>query len=107
MPRAIRVHRHGGPEVLTWEEVAVGEPGPGEIRVRNSFIGVNFVDTYHRSGLYKLPLPFTPGSEGAGVVEAVGPDVADLRPGDRIAYGTGPVGAYAEVRIMPAERAVS
>jgi NADPH:quinone reductase len=106
MPNAIRVHRHGGPEVLTWEEVAVGEPGPGEIRVRNSFIGVNFVDTYHCSGLYKLPLPFTPGSEGAGVVEAVGPDVADLRPGDRIAYGTGPVGAYAEVRVMPADRAV-
>jgi NADPH2:quinone reductase len=106
MPNAIRVHRHGGPEVLTWGEVPVGEPGPGEIRVRHRFIGLNFVDTYHRSGLYKLPLPFTPGSEGAGVVEAVGPGVTDLAVGDRIAYATGPVGAYAEVRLLPAERAV-
>ncbi len=106
MPNAIRVHRHGGPEVLTWEEVPVGEPGPGEIRVRHRFIGVNFVDTYQRSGLYKVPLPFTPGSEGAGVVEAVGPGVTDLAVGDRIAYATGPVGSYAEVRLLPADRAV-
>jgi NADPH:quinone reductase len=106
MPKAIRVHRHGGPEVLSWEDVAVGDPGPGEIRVRHTFIGLNFVDTYHRTGLYKLPLPFTPGSEAAGVVEAVGSDVTDLRAGDRIAYGTGHGGADAEVRLMPAERAI-
>jgi NADPH2:quinone reductase len=92
--------------VLSWEEIAVGDPGPGEIRVRHSFVGVNFVDTYHRTGLYKLPLPFVPGSEAAGVVEAVGPEVSELRAGDRIAYATGPVGAYAEVRLLPAERAV-
>jgi NADPH:quinone reductase len=106
MPRAIRVHRHGGPEVLSWEEVAVGDPGPGELRVRHSFVGVNFIDVYHRTGFYKLPLPFVPGSEAAGVVEAVGAEVSDVRAGDRIAYGTGPVGAYAEVRLLPAERAV-
>ena len=106
MPKAIRVHAHGGPEVLSWEEVPVGNPGPGEARVRHTVVGLNFVDTYHRTGLYPVPLPFTPGQEAAGVVDAVGPDVTDLAVGDRVAYGTGPVGAYAELRVMPAERLV-
>jgi NADPH2:quinone reductase len=106
MPKAIRVHATGGPEVLSWEEVSVGEPGPGEARVRHTAIGLNFIDTYHRAGLYKLPLPFTPGQEAAGVVEAVGPGVTDVKAGDRVAYGTGPVGAYAQVRVMEAARLV-
>jgi NADPH2:quinone reductase len=106
MPKAIRVHATGGPEVLSWEEVPVGDLGPGEARVRHTAIGLNFVDTYHRSGLYKLPLPFTPGQEGAGVVEAVGPGVTDVKAGDRVAYGTGPVGAYSQVRVMEAARLV-
>jgi NADPH2:quinone reductase len=106
MPKAIRVHATGGPEVLSWEEVTVGEPGPGEARVRHTVIGLNFIDTYHRTGLYKLPLPFTPGQEAAGVVEAVGPDVDDIAVGDRVAYGTGAVGAYAQVRVMEAARLV-
>jgi NADPH2:quinone reductase len=105
--KAIRVHQTGGPEVLRWEDVAVGEPGPGEARVRHTAVGLNFVDVYYRSGLYKAPsLPFTPGSEAAGVVEAVGPDVADLRPGTRVAYGSAPLGSYAEVRLVPADRVV-
>jgi NADPH2:quinone reductase len=106
MPKAIRVHAHGGPEVLSWEEVAVGEPGPGEARVRHTVIGLNFIDTYQRAGLYKVPLPFTPGQEGAGVVEAVGPDVTALKVGERVAYGTGAPGAYAESRVMDASRLV-
>jgi NADPH2:quinone reductase len=106
MPKAIRVHATGGPEVLTWEEVPAVDPGPGEARVRHTAIGLNFIDTYHRTGLYKLPLPFTPGQEGAGVIEAVGPGVVDLRPGDSVAYAGGAVGAYAQVRIVPADRLV-
>jgi NADPH2:quinone reductase len=106
MPKAIRVHAVGGPEVLSWEDVTVGDPGPGEARVRHTVIGLNFIDTYHRSGLYKLPLPFTPGQEAAGVVEAVGPDVTDLAVGDRVAYGTGAPGAYAQVRLIEAARLV-
>jgi NADPH2:quinone reductase len=106
MPKAIRVHAPGGPEVLSWEEVAVGEPGPGEVRVRHTVIGLNFIDTYHRSGLYKLPLPFTPGQEAAGVVDAVGPGVTTVAAGDRVAYGTGSVGAYSQLRVMPADRLV-
>jgi NADPH2:quinone reductase len=106
MTSAIRVHRTGGPEVLSWEEVNVPAPGAGEILVRHRFVGVNFIDTYHRGGLYKLPLPFTPGQEAAGVVEAVGPGVTDFRAGDRVACCTGPVGTYAEARVMAAERAV-
>src|SRR6185436_15659417 len=105
MPKAIRVHATGGPEVLSWEEVPVGQPGPGEALVRHTAIGLNFVDTYHRTGLYKVPLPFTPGQEAAGVVEAVGPGV-DLKVGERVAYGTGPVGAYTEVRVLEAARLV-
>jgi len=105
--KAIRVHQPGGPEALRWEDVTVGDPGPGEARVRHSAVGLNFVDVYYRSGLYKAPsLPFTPGSEAAGVVEAVGPGVTDLRPGMRVAYGSAPLGSYAEARLVPADRAV-
>ena len=101
MAHAIRIHAPGGPEVLRYEEVAVGAPGPGEARVRHTAIGVNYLDTYHRSGLYKLPLPSGIGSEAAGVVEAVGPNVDWVKPGDRVAYAAGPVGAYATERIVP------
>ena len=106
MPNAIRIHQTGGPEVLQWESVAVGEPGPGEARVRHTAIGLNYIDTYFRSGLYKLPLPSGIGVEGAGVVEAVGPGVTDISKGDRVAYGGHPPGSYAEVRVMPADKLV-
>ncbi|HEX3169278.1 MAG TPA: alcohol dehydrogenase catalytic domain-containing protein, partial [Burkholderiales bacterium] len=106
MPNAIRFHKNGGPEVLQWENVEVGEPGAGEARVRHTAIGVNYIDTYHRSGLYKLALPSGLGTEGAGIVEAIGPGVTDVRPGDRVAYSGGPLGAYSEVRVMPADRLV-
>ena len=105
MPKAIRIHQTGGPEVLRLEDVAVGEPGPGEARVRNAAIGVNFVDIYHRSGLYPLPLPTGLGVDAAGVVEAVGPGVAHVRAGDRVAY-MGPPGSYSESRLIPADRLV-
>lgn len=104
---AIRFHETGGPEVLRWEAVEIGEPGPGEVRLRHGAVGLNFIDTYHRSGLYPVAaLPSGLGQEGAGVVEAVGEGVTELAPGDRVAYGTGPLGAYAERRIMPAEKLV-
>jgi len=106
MPNAIRFHQTGGPEVLQWESVAVGEPGPGEARVRHAAVGLNYIDTYHRSGLYKLPLPSGIGLEGVGVVEAVGPGVTDIGKGDRVGYSGGPPGAYAEVRVMPADKLV-
>jgi NADPH:quinone reductase len=105
MPHAIRVHEVGGPEVLKWEEVELGEPGPGQVRLRQEAAGLNFIDVYHRTGLYPQPLPFTPGVEGAGIVEAVAPDVTDLKAGDRVAYA-GPVGGYAEVRLIDADRLV-
>jgi NADPH2:quinone reductase len=105
MPHAIRVHQVGGPEVLKWEPVEIGEPGPGQVRLAQEAAGLNFIDVYHRRGLYKQELPFTPGVAGAGVVEAVGADVTDLLPGDRVAYG-GPVGAYAEARLIAAEKVV-
>ncbi|ESQ78527.1 quinone oxidoreductase [Asticcacaulis sp. YBE204] len=105
MTQAIRVHRHGGPEVLTWETVEVGAPGPGEVRLRHTAIGVNFIDTYFRSGLYKADLPFTPGNEGAGIIEAVGEGVMDMRPGDRVVY-VGSPGSYARARIMSADKLV-
>ena len=104
---AIRAHETGGPEVMRWEEVEVGDPGPGQIRVRHSFVGLNYIDAYHRSGLYPIAeSPFTPGLEGAGAVEAVGDGVADLAVGDRIAYAAPPMGAYAEVRLMTAANVV-
>lgn len=105
MPHAIRVHHTGGPEVLQWEEVEVGEPGPGQVRIRQEAAGLNFIDVYHRTGLYAQPMPFTPGVEGAGIVEAIGPDVTGVRLGDRVAYA-GPIGGYAEERLIPAERLV-
>ena len=106
MPHAIRIHAPGGPDVMQWEEVAVGEPGPGEARVRHTAVGVNYIDTYHRGGLYKLPLPAGIGSEAAGIVEAVGSGVTWVKAGDRVAYCGGAVGSYSEVRVMPAERLV-
>ena len=106
MPNAIRIHANGGPEVMQWEAVAVGDPGPGEARVRHTAIGVNYIDTYHRSGLYKLPLPAGLGAEAAGAVEAVGAGVDWVKPGDRVAYSGGPLGAYSEMRVMPADRLV-
>lgn len=106
MPHAIRIHAPGGPEVLTFEEVTVGAPGPGEARVRHTAIGLNYIDTYHRSGLYPLPLPAGIGVEAAGVVEAVGPGVDWLKPGDRVAYGGTAPGSYATERVLPADRLV-
>ena len=106
MTHAIRVHEHGGPEVLKWERIEVGDPGPGEVKIRQTAIGLNFIDVYHRTGLYPQPsLPFIPGSEGAGVVTAVGPGVRDLKVGRHVAYA-GVTGAYAEQRLVPADRVV-
>lgn len=105
MAYAIRVHETGGPEVLRWEEVEVGEPAPGQLRIRQHAAGVNFIDIYHRTGLYPQPLPFIPGQEGAGVVEAVGEGVAGFRPGDRVAYA-GSTGGYADERLIAGDRAV-
>jgi NADPH:quinone reductase len=107
MAKAIRIHRHGGPEVLKWEEVEPGRPGPGEALVRHEAVGLNFIDVYHRTGLYPLPpLPATPGMEGAGVVEAVGEAVTEVAVGERVAYAGLPPGAYAELRCIPAHRLV-
>lgn len=105
MPTAVRYHKPGGPEVLQVEDVPVGDPGAGQARIRHTAIGVNFVDTYHRSGLYPMPLPAVAGNEGAGVVEAVGPGVTEIKAGDRVAY-TGLPGSYCEQRIVPADRLV-
>ena len=104
MPHAIRIHQTGGPEVLSWEEVDVPAPAVGEATVRHHAVGLNFIDIYHRTGLYPLPLPAGIGLEGAGVVEAVGAGVTEVKVGDRVAYAGGPVGAYAEVRNIPAHR---
>lgn len=106
MPKAIRIHENGGPEVMKWEDVTVGDPGPNEARIRQHAVGLNYIDVYFRTGLYKQPMPGSIGQEGAGVVEAVGANVKDLKAGDRVAYAGGPVGAYAEVRLMPADRLV-
>lgn len=103
MAKAIRMRRTGGPEVLEYVDVEVGEPGPGEARVRNHAIGLNFIDVYFRTGLYPMPLPSGLGQEGAGVVEAVGEGVTFVAPGDRVAYAGRPNGAYSEVRTMPAD----
>src|ERR1700757_2100084 len=104
MTHAIRFHKTGDPEVLKWEEVQVGKPGPGEARIRHTAVGLNFIDIYNRSGLYPVQLPSGLGGEGAGVVEEVGPGVTDLKPGDRVAYGAAPVGAYSEARLIPTDR---
>ena len=104
MPYAIRIHQTGGPEALNWEAVDVPAPAAGEAMVRHHAVGLNFIDTYHRTGLYPLPLPSGVGLEGAGVVEAVGAGVTEVKVGDRVAYAGGPVGAYAEVRNIPAHR---
>ena len=105
MTMAIRIHETGGPDVLRWEEVEVGRPGPGEARLRQTAVGLNFLDTYHRSGLYPLALPAVLGSEAAGVVEEVGPGVREVKPGDRVAYA-GVAGAYAQARVIRANRLV-
>lgn len=102
MAKAIRMTKTGGPEVMQWVDVEVGAPGPGEAQVRNHACGLNYIDVYFRSGLYPTPMPSGLGMEGAGVVEAVGAGVSHLKPGDRVAYGSGPLGAYAQVRNMPA-----
>ena len=106
MSKAIRFHKTGGPEVLQLDEVSVGEPGPGQVRVRHTAIGVNFLDTYQRSGLYPIQLPSGAGNEGAGVVEAVGQGVTQLKAGDRVAYTGGTPGAYSQARLYPADRLV-
>jgi NADPH:quinone reductase len=106
MPKSVRFYQPGGPEVLVWEEVDVGKPGSGEARVRHTAVGLNYVDIYIRKGLYSVPLPSGIGTEAAGVVEAIGPGVKDIKPGDRVAYAGGPLGAYCEVRVMPADRLV-
>jgi NADPH2:quinone reductase len=104
MPHVIRIHKFGGPEVMEWEEVRLGDPGPAEVLIRQTAVGLNYTDVYSRTGLYPGTLPMGLGSEGAGVVEAVGASVTDLKPGDRVAYGNGPVGSYAEARLIPADR---
>lgn len=114
MTKAILVQAYGGPDVMKLADVPVGEPGPGEIRIAQTYAGVNYLDTYHRTGLYKTPpsvegfgeIALIPGSEGAGKVAAVGPGVTELKVGDRVAYGFGPVGSYAAERLFPAEKAV-
>jgi NADPH:quinone reductase len=103
MARIIRFDRTGGPEVLRLEQVEVGEPGPGQARVRHTYVAVNFIDVYFRTGRYPLALPSGLGSDAVGVVEAVGPGVADVKPGDRVGYLLGPQGAYSDVRVMPAD----
>lgn len=102
--QAIRIHETGGPSVLRLEDIDLADPGPGEVRVRHTAIGLNFIDTYHRSGLYPVPLPSGIGLEAAGVVEALGEGVDTLAEGDRVAYGSGPLGAYSQAHILPAGR---
>ena len=106
MTHAIRFSKTGGPEVLQWEEVNVAAPGQGEAQIRHKAVGLNYIDTYHRTGLYPLPLPSGIGLEGAGVIESVGPGVTEFKAGDRVAYANGPIGAYAEVKNHPADRLV-
>lgn len=107
MTKAIRIHAHGGPEVLRWEDVPTPEPGPGEVLVHHTAVGLNYIDVYFRTGLYKVPiLPATIGMEAAGVVRAVGADVTGVAPGDRVAYASAPIGAYATDRVIAADRLV-
>jgi NADPH:quinone reductase len=106
MTKAIRIHQNGGPEVMRWEDVVLGEPGANEVRVKHHAVGLNYIDVYFRTGLYPQPLPAGLGMEGAGVIEAVGPGVTDLAVGDRVAYAGPPNGAYSEARVMPAAKLV-
>ena len=106
MTHVIRIHEHGGPDVMKWETIDVGDPGEKEIRVRHTAVGLNYIDTYHRSGLYKIPLPSVIGREAAGVVEAIGSAVTDFKVGERIAYGSAPIGSYSEARLVAADRVV-
>src|SRR5260370_8449981 len=101
MAHAIRFEKPGGPDVMSWQTVEVGKPGQGQVRLRHKAVGLNYIDTYHRSGLYSLPMPSGLGSEGAGVVEEVGPGVSGLKPGDRVAYAGGPIGAYSDHHGVP------
>ena len=107
MSKAMRIHKPGGPESMQWEDVEIGKPGAGEVQVRHRAVGLNYLDVYNRTGLYPNPLPLMVGHEGSGVVEAVGAGGTDLKVGDRVAYGAGPIGAYCEVRNMPAGRLVT
>jgi len=102
MPKAIRFHATGGPDVLQLENVEAGDPGPGQVRIRHTFIAVNFIDVYHRTGFYPASLPSGLGSDAVGVVEAIGPGVTEVQVGQRVGYLMGPLGAYADVRVMPA-----
>ncbi|MBY0454664.1 MAG: quinone oxidoreductase [Burkholderiaceae bacterium] len=102
MSLAIQIRQHGGPEVLEVVDVSVGAPGPGEVRIRHHAVGLNFIDVYHRTGVYPLPMPASMGMEGAGVIEAVGEGVTHLRVGERVAYASMPPGSYSELRVMPA-----
>jgi NADPH2:quinone reductase len=106
MAMAIRIHEHGGPEKMQWEEVAVADPGPGEVKLTQSVVGLNYIDVYHRTGLYPMELPGAIGLEGAGTVSAVGEGVTEFKEGDRVAYAAPPVGAYASERIIPWHRLV-
>lgn len=103
MSKAIQIRQHGGPEEMQLVDVDVGEPGPGEIRIRHKAVGLNFIDVYQRTGLYQFPMPLTMGMEGSGIVEAVGAGVTHLKAGDRAAYASNPPGSYSEVRVMPAK----
>jgi NADPH2:quinone reductase len=106
MVQAIRFEKTGGPDVLIWQQVSVDKPGPGQVRLKHTAVGLNYIDTYQRSGLYPMQLPSGLGGEGAGIIEEVGPGVTGLKPGDRVAYAGGPPGAYSEARVMPADRLV-
>ena len=106
MPKAIRITQTGGPEARRWEDVQIGDPGPGQIRIRHTAVGLNYIDTYHRAGIYPIALPSGLGMEAAGVIEAVGKGVKELKKGDRVAYASGPPGAYAEERLMASDRVV-
>ena len=106
MSKGIILHKNGGPEVLTWEDIEIGKPGPGQVLLRQTAIGLNFIDVYHRTGLYPVNLPSSIGSEAAGIVEDIGDGVTDIKVGQRVAYAGGAPGAYVEQRIMPADRLV-
>lgn len=106
MTGIIRFHETGGPDVLRWESIELGEPARDQVRLRQTAVGLNFIDIYERNGFYQMPLPATPGKEAAGVIEAIGPGVKHVKVGDRVAYSVSGSGAYAEARVMPADRLV-